>query len=70
MNLLLSFYENNDKISVITGNNFQNHRPNSSASYYFTNSATVGGGPLGKELGANMMEIFSFGQIGLNLKVG
>ena len=33
---LLSFYENNDKISVITGNNFQNHRPNSSASYYFT----------------------------------
>ena len=33
---LLNFYEKNDKISVITGNNFQNHRPNASASYYFT----------------------------------
>ena len=33
---LLTQYENNDKISVITGNNFQNHRPNSEFSYYFT----------------------------------
>ena len=34
------------------------------------NSATVGGGLLGKELGRNTMATFGFGQIGLNLKVG